>query len=59
MKRSLTDILCCPMCKGDISLMVKKENKNEILEGTLRCEKCKVDFPIEEGIPNMLPPDQR
>jgi uncharacterized protein YbaR (Trm112 family) len=59
MKRSLMDILCCPVCKGDIQLSVKKESKKEVLEGSLRCEKCKADYPIEDGIPNMLPPDQR
>jgi uncharacterized protein YbaR (Trm112 family) len=55
MKRELVDILCCPVCKGDLELAVKKESKAEILEGDLRCQACKADYPIEDGIPNLLP----
>jgi uncharacterized protein YbaR (Trm112 family) len=55
MKRDLLDILCCPVCKGDLCLSVKKESKMEILEGGLRCRACRTDYPIEDGIPNLLP----
>jgi uncharacterized protein YbaR (Trm112 family) len=55
MKRELMDILCCPVCKGDLELAVKKEGKAEILEGALLCRACKADYPIEDGIPNLLP----
>jgi len=56
MKRSLMDILCCPECKGELDLRVKEEN-DEIKEGSLHCEICDVEYPIEDGIPNMLPQD--
>ncbi len=56
MKRSLMDILCCPVCKGDLTLHVEKENEKEILEGKLHCAACRVEYPIHEGIPNLLPP---
>lgn len=56
MKRSLMDILCCPVCKGDLSLRVDAEDAKEVLEGTLHCTACSVDYPIHEGIPNLLPP---
>jgi len=55
MRRSLMDILCCPVCKGDIVLTVESENEKEILEGKLHCSTCDVDYPIHEGIPNLLP----
>jgi len=55
MKRSLMDILCCPVCKGDLALTVEKEDEKEILEGRLHCAACQVDYPIREGIPNLLP----
>ena len=55
MKRDLMDILCCPVCKGDLELSVKKESNVEILEGTLLCRVCETDYPIESGIPNLLP----
>lgn len=55
MKRDLMDIICCPTCKGDLALSVEKEDEKEIIKGALRCGKCGVDYPIEEGIPNLLP----
>jgi len=55
MKRELLDILCCPTCKGNLELQVDKENKQEIITGTFTCKKCNVQYPIEEGIPNLLP----
>jgi uncharacterized protein YbaR (Trm112 family) len=55
MRRSLMDILCCPVCKGDLALEVKNENEKEILEGELLCATCGVNYPIHEGIPNLLP----
>ena len=55
MRRSLMDILCCPVCKGDLTLEVQKEDEKEILEGELFCATCAVYYPINEGIPNLLP----
>lgn len=59
MRRDLMDILACPMCKGDLELQVGKETKEEVLEGSLRCKGCAAIYPIEDGIPNMLPPEER
>jgi len=59
MKKDLMDILCCPVCKGDLTLTVKREEGNEIIEGSLRCAKCNETYPIEDGIPNLLPPGLR
>jgi len=50
------DILRCPECKGELDLAVEKEGE-EIEEGTLLCKKCDIKYPIEEGIPNMIPQD--
>lgn len=59
MKRKLMDILACPVCKAHpLELTVKREDDKEVLEGSIRCPKCKVDYPIEDGIPNMLPPEK-
>ena len=58
MKRELLDILACPTCKSDLELIVEEENE-EIISGKLICKKCKVEYPIEDGIPNMLPPGER
>jgi uncharacterized protein YbaR (Trm112 family) len=58
-QKQLMEILVCPMCKGDLELSVKVEAEGEIMEGTLVCKDCRERYPIEDGIPNMLPPDQR
>ena len=49
--KELYEILACPMCKGDIAYNKEKT--------ALLCRKCKIDYPIKEGIPIMLPPDMR
>ena len=59
MKEDLMEILCCPVCKGDLTLAVRRREGGEVMEGTLNCAKCSVDYPISEGIPDLLPPDQR
>ncbi|HEY3272979.1 MAG TPA: methytransferase partner Trm112 [Methanocella sp.] len=59
MKKDLMDILCCPVCKGDLTLTIKKEEAGEIIDGSLYCAKCNETYPIEDGIPNLLPPGLR
>ncbi len=57
MKKDLLDIICCPVCKEDLILKINKLEGEEIVEGTLECVKCHNKYPIEEGIPNLLPPE--
>ena len=52
------EILCCPVCKGDLELTVDIE-KDEILEGSLFCKSCNHRYEIRDGIPDLLPPDFR
>ena len=59
MKKDLMKILCCPVCKGDLDLQIGKEDGNEVLEGVLHCVKCNENYPIQDGIPNLLPPELR
>lgn len=59
MKESLMDIICCPLDKHDLELTVDERDDEEILEGTLVCSECGEEYPIEDGIPNLLPPDMR
>lgn len=59
MKHELMEILVCPMCKGDLQLTVREEREQEIVTGDLYCVKCKERYPIEDAIPNMLPPHMR
>jgi uncharacterized protein len=59
MKPDLMEILCCPVCKGTLDLTVTEKDGPEILKGNLRCAKCRADYPIEDGIPDLLPPNER
>lgn len=49
--RELLEILACPKCKGDIRLL---ENYTATGEDGLVCEKCRLLYPIRDGIPVML-----
>jgi uncharacterized protein YbaR (Trm112 family) len=44
--KELLEILACPKCKGDIRLTEKEDG--------LICKKCKLLYPIKDGIPVML-----
>ena len=59
LKRELMDILACPVCKGELELRVETEEENEIITGSLICHQCDETYPIEDAIPNMLPPHMR
>jgi uncharacterized protein YbaR (Trm112 family) len=59
MKESLMDVVCCPLDKADLELAVDDREDEEILAGTLTCTECGETYPIEDGIPNLLPPDMR
>ena len=59
MKESLMDVICCPLDKADLELDVDDEDDAEVLAGTLTCTECGETYPIEDGIPNLLPPDMR
>ena len=49
--RDLFDILACPLCKADLEYTKDKK--------ALLCSKCGAKYPIEDGIPILLPPNER
>ena len=59
MRRDLMEFLVCPVCKGQLALTVSVEEGDEIVEGSLKCEACAETYPIEDTIPNFLPPELR
>jgi uncharacterized protein len=59
MKKDLMSILVCPVCKGKVELKVQEENNKEIVSGALYCPRCKVNYPITDTIPNLLPQERR
>ena len=59
MRLDLMEILVCAICRGDLDLAISVQEENEVVEGTLTCKECGEIFPIEDTIPNMLPPALR
>ena len=53
------EILACPMCKGELELNVINEEGDEVVTGGLACHQCDENYPIEDSIPNLLPPSMR
>ena len=62
MRHELLEILACPVCKGELTLTVEHEESDaqghqEIVRGELHCAACDHAYRIEDGIPNLLPPE--
>ena len=47
------------MCKGRLELRVEAEEGEEVISGSLFCAACDESYPIEDTIPNLLPPELR
>jgi len=57
MKKEMLSILACPVCKGKLELKAENENEYEVISGVLYCPRCRVNYPISNTIPNLLPPE--
>jgi uncharacterized protein YbaR (Trm112 family) len=55
----LMDILCCPLDKSELELEADERDGEEVVSGRLVCTECGETYAIEDGIPNLLPPDMR
>jgi len=44
--KELLEIIACPKCKGSLALNERRQ--------ILRCDTCKVWYPITDGIPELL-----
>jgi uncharacterized protein YbaR (Trm112 family) len=59
MRKDLVDILACPVCKSPLDLSIEEEQEEEVVSGHLTCPQCSERYPIEDRIPNLLPPELR
>jgi uncharacterized protein YbaR (Trm112 family) len=59
LKKELMEILACPVCKGELELRVEIEEGDEVIKGALVCHRCNENYPIDDAIPNLLPPQLR
>ena len=46
--QEILDILACPVCKGSLKYTQDKKS--------VQCTQCKIKYPVENGIPVILPP---
>ncbi len=53
MREETLSIIACPFCGNSLTLDVKKWWKDHIWTGMLTCKKCRNNYPIIEGIPNL------
>lgn len=59
MKKQLMDRLACPVCRGALTLDSEVEEGDEVVTGSLHCASCDEAYPIEDSVPNLLPPETR
>ena len=59
MKPGLLDVLRCPVCHAELVLAASRTEGDDVVEGTLTCSGCHATYPISDGIPDLLPPDER
>ena len=51
MKDELLDILCCPLCSGDLNLTITEGEKSNVRLGNLECKDCHSKYDIFNDIP--------
>ncbi len=51
LSKELLDLLTCPVCKGKI--IPSSDNKH------VECSQCRIKYPVENGIPIILPPKKK
>ncbi len=59
MRTELLEVLRCPVCRSELRLAPAQVEGEEILSGTLTCTGCHAVYPIADGIPDLLPPEER
>jgi ubiquinone/menaquinone biosynthesis C-methylase UbiE/uncharacterized protein YbaR (Trm112 family) len=54
MKQSLLNLICCPICQGQLTLEGIQANDDHIEEGTLNCSHCAEQYPIHKKMPYLI-----
>lgn len=57
MQLRLLEILVCPKCHGALPLVDERIEDDEVIDGQLACPRCELFYPITDGIPRFVPPD--
>jgi SAM-dependent methyltransferase len=54
MKHRLLEILCCPACRGPLTLDATEEKYGEVRSGELACGRCGASYPIVGYVPRFV-----
>jgi len=54
----IVDLLCCPKCRGPLTIEVTSEDELGIRGGSLACRHCRQAYAISEGIFHLPPGDE-
>lgn len=54
MKLEALPYLCCPECRGDLTLADDTTRDGEVTKGSLRCAACDRAWPIVQGVPDFV-----
>lgn len=53
MQRQALNIICCPWCKSNL-VLEQAEREDNIRSGSLKCNRCAKNYPINRGIPQFV-----
>ena len=52
----MLSILCCPTCRAHpLRTEIERQEKDEIREGLLICDRCAASYPVHSGVPDLIP----
>ena len=54
MKQDTLDFICCPICKGKLSLSSRKKLNDEIQSGRLLCDSCSGEYRVVSDRPVLM-----
>jgi SAM-dependent methyltransferase len=55
MKPNALKFLVCPVCRSELELRVQLQQGPDVIDGTLSCRECGLDYPILRGVPRFVP----
>lgn len=56
--KEMVRVLRCPTDPtAELRVSIGHEEDDRIIEGALRCDKLGIEFPIHNGVPNLMPPE--
>lgn len=55
MREDLVELLVCPVCRAELSLSVEEKRNGMVITGTLSCTAKGTEYPIRDGVPDLLP----